>query len=202
MKTDSFYLFLKKYTAEHPADFVASHETNNASAPTKILETGLRVSHSPYGRKFRHFLNEDGTLDLESAFMATMSITDSKSLENDKFYFESPTAPVVINIPKKLLSAVDAKTNSEATPQFFAGYGFEAHPTEMNRCGEITPLESRKNANVRLLPTCFIAGYFDPVKETFIENEKHFSKLPQAEQDKILREYTAKHELLNQSQPQ
>ncbi len=202
MKTDSYLLFLKNYLAEHKQDFVASHETNNISAPEKILDTGLRVSHSPYGRKIQRCIRDDGSIDLERAFMATMFILEEETFERDMFYFESPTAPVVINIPEALLKATDAKPNSENTVKFFAGFGFEARPTENNRCGEVTPLESRKGANVRLLPSCFVAGHFDIQKGVFIENEKHISKLPQAEQDKIIAKYLDKFKALSTSQPQ
>ena len=203
MKTDSYYLFLKKYTAEHPADFVASHETNNNSIPERILQTGLRVSHSPYSRKIQHCLNSDGSIDLERAFVATMFVLDSNAVDKNKFYLETPTAPMVINIPSSLLKIIGAKTTDDSAHEFFSKFGYEERPTENEgRCGKVTPLETSKGANIRLLPTCFIAGYFDPVKEVFIENDKHFSKLPQAEQEKIIKEYTQKFELLNQSQPQ
>lgn len=202
MKTDSYYLFIKKYAEEHSDDFVASHETNNTSVPERILQTGLRVSHSPYGRKINFFKKEDGSIDLDKAFIATMYILDASSIENSKFYLETPTAPVVINIPKELLETVDAKTNADETPQFFAIYGHEEYPVENEgKCGKITPLETSKGANIRLLPTCFIAGYFDPVKEVFVENDKHFSKLSKEEQVRILNQYTLKFEQ-TQNQPQ
>ena len=203
MKTDAYFLFLKKYLAEHPEDFVASHETNNSSVPERVLSTGLRVSHSPYGRKFTRCLNDDGSIDFERAFMATMFVLDNKTFDQNKFYFESPTAPIIINIPTELLKIVDAKNTSEDAHKFFSGYGYEEYPTENEgRCGKITHLESSKGANVRILPSCFIVGYYDPVKEVFVENDKHFTKLPKEEQEKIIQEYTKKFELLNQNQPQ
>ena len=203
MRTDSYYLFLKKYTAEHTEDFVASHETNNSNIPERIFETGLRVSYSPYGTKFKRCLNDDGSIDFERAFMATMFVLDSTSVDKNKFYLETPTAPMVINIPAELLKITGSKTTNDTAHEFFSGYGYEERPTENEgRCGKITLLESSKGANVRLLPTCFIAGYFDPVKETFVENNKHFSKLPKEEQQKIIEEFTHKFELLNQNQPQ
>ncbi len=104
MITDSYYTFLKNYIAQHPEDFIASHETNNANTPEKIKATGLRVTHSPYGKKIRHAKDENGKIDLERAFMATMYVVDGESLEKDKFYFQSPTAPLIINIPKTLLT--------------------------------------------------------------------------------------------------
>ena len=203
MKTESYYKFLKKYIAEHPQDFIASHETNNASVPERILQTGLRVSHSPYGRKIRFFKRDNGSINLDKAFIATMIVTDSASIDKNKLYFETPTAPIVINIPSSLLKITGSKTTDISAHEFFSGYGFEEFPTETEgKCGKVTPLKSSKGANIRLLPTCFIAGYFDPEKEVFIENEKHFSKLPQEEQDKIIEEFAQKFELSNQRQPQ
>ena len=203
MKTDSYYLFLKKYKTEHKTDFVASHETNNSNIPTEILTTGLRVSHSPYGRKIRRCINENGSINLERAFMATMSVIDEKTIDRDKFYFENVTAPIIINIPENLLKITGTRTTDEFAHHFFSGYGHEERPTESeSRCGKITPLKTSKGANVRLLPAYFIAGHFDPVKEIFVENDKHFSKLPQEEQDKIIKEYTEMFELLNQNQPE
>ena len=179
MQTDAYYLFLKKYTAEHSDDFIASHETNNASVPERILQTGLRVSHSPYGRKIRRCLNDDGSIDLERAFMATMSPVDKNSIETEKSCFCSPTSPIVILIPEEVLKVANLKPTEPDVHEFFSGYAFEEFPTENEgRCGKVTPLANSKGANIRLLPTCFIAGYFDPVKEEFIENDKHFSKLP------------------------
>lgn len=203
MKTNSYYLFLKKYIDEHTADFVASHETNNSKIPETILQTGLRVSHSPYGTKFKHCLNDDGSIDFERAFMTTMLVVDNNSVDKNKFYLETPTAPIIVNIPAELLKITGSKTTDDTAHEFFSGYGYEERPTEPNcRCGKITPLPSKKGANVRLLPACFVAGHFDPVKEIFVENDKHFSKLPQEEQDKIIKEYTEMFELLNQNQPE
>ena len=204
MKTEAYYLFLQKYIAEHSDDFVASHETNSVSVPEKILSSGLRVSHSPYGRKIRHFTNESGKIDLEHAFMATMDVIDSKSLTQNKFFYENPTAPVVINIPRQLLNTADISHTDEDTHKFFCGYGFEEQPAESERCGKITPLSSddADKANVRVLPSFLIAGYFNPESGRFIENDKHFSKLPKEEQDKIIQQYTKMYELLNQNQPQ
>ena len=204
MKTDSYYLFLKKYLAEHKEDFIASHETNNPNVPNRILSTGLRVSHSPYGKKFRHCVNEDGSIDFKRSFMATMFVLDSKTLDDSKFYFENPTAPIIINIPAELLKIIDAKNTDEYTHHFFSEYGFEERPVEgEGRCGKITPLESSKGANVMILPSYFIVGYYDPVKEVFVKNDKHFSNLSQEEQEKIIKFFMEKQEHLDsQSQPQ
>ena len=202
MRTDSYYNFLEKYVPEHTGDFIASHETNNANVPEKIFLTGLRVTHSPYGRKIRRFINENGSINLDCAFMATMSPVDSKSLKQDKMYFETPTAPIIINIPKELLEITGESASNEDCFEFFCGYGYEERPTGTDRCGKITPLESEQNANVRLLPSYLIAGTFNPETNKFIENDKHFSKLPKEEQDKIINNLKLKYELLNQSQPQ
>lgn len=202
MQTDIYYSFLKKYIAEHRSDFVASHETNNTSVPENILQTGLRVSHSPYGRKFLRCLNDDGSIDFDRVFMATMTPVDEKILETDEFCFTSPTAPIVILIPEEMLKVAGLKPTTLDVHKFFSKYGFEQRPTGMDRCGTITPLETSKGANIRLLPTHFIAGYFDIEKGVFVENEKHFSKLPKENQTQIINELKLEIENLNLSQPQ
>ena len=204
MITDSYYTFLKNYISQHPEDFIASHETNGINTPAKIQATGLRVSHSPYGKKIRHVKDENGKIDLERAFMATMYVIDDKSLENDKFYFQNPTAPVIINIPKNLLAIVDISKTNEDAHQFFCGYGYEERPSENERCGKITLIspEDSDKANVRILPSFLIAGYFNPETEEFVENDKHFSKLSKKEQEQIIQNFKLKYELTTQNQPQ
>ena len=202
MQTDSYFSFLKNYLHEHPDDFVASHETNNPDTPQKIINTGLRVTHSPYGRKIRHFINENGSINLDNAFMATFSVLDAKKIDNEKFLYETPTAPIIINIPKELLEIAEEVSTNEDCFKFFCGYGYEERPTGTDRCGKVTPLDDEKNANVRLLPNYLIAGSFNPETGKFEKNDKHFTNLSKEEQKKIKDELTKKHELLVQSQPQ
>ena len=136
--------------------------------------------------------------------MATMTPLDSKSIDENKFYLGTPTAPIVINIPDELLKIALISHTDEDAHRFFCGYGFEERPTGADRCGKITPLspEDKNKANVMLLPSFLIAGHFNPENGEFIENNNHFSKLTKPEQDKIVQEYTEKYKLISQSQPQ
>ena len=204
MRTDSFYLFLKKYINDHPNDFIACHETNNPATPEKIIETGLRVSHSPYGKKIRRCIDDHGKIDLDRAFMATMTPVNNKNIDQNKFYLETPTAPIVINIPDELLKIALINPTDEDAHKFFCSYGFEEPLTGTDRCGKITPLspENKNKANVRFLPSFLVAGHFNPENGEFIENNKHFSKLPKEEQDKIIQECSSKYKIICQNQPQ
>ena len=202
MHTNSYFLFLKNYINEHPDNFVASHETNNPTTPQKIFDTGLRVTHSPYGRKIRNFINENDSIDLDNAFMSTFSVVDIKKIDNEKFFYQSPIAPIIINIPKELLEITAESAVNEYCFKIFCGYGHEERPTGTDRCGNITPIENEKNANVRLLPSYLIAGTFNTQTGVFEENDKYFSKLPEKERNKIKENLTKKYELLSQSQPQ
>ena len=205
MEIQEFNQILTKYIEEHKGDWIALHDAHDTSLSSTIENNGLCVSHKPYGGKIRHYKDEKGNIDLDHAFMATMHTLkpDQPSLPTSS----APVCPIIINIPKELADIAHILPGQEDAHHALSGYGYETKPEPGQLRGDIKYQATPEGANLRMLPFYLIAGHFDMKTGTFVENPKHFSKLPKEAQNKII-EITKiqylnhQQKLANQNQPQ
>jgi len=182
---------LQQYKSSHEGDWIGLHDTHEKGISEKIENTGLCVSYNPYGKKARRFINESGEFDLSNNFMTTMY-----HLSNDDkiTLLSNPVEPIIVNIPKQILEMFRESELDEQSYQKVCMYGFQQPSTNFTDengnlkviRGDVLPQDQPIGANIRLLPACFVAGHFDMETGSFIENPKHFSKLPPEKQQLAL----------------
>ena len=185
---------LKEYYDKNQGCWIGLHDPHYEDTSSKIEKNGLLVSHGPYGRKVRGFMDEKGEIVLdERNFKTTMY--HSKTGDAPEL-MTLPQSLIVVNIPKEILELFGADSLNEASYQPFCIYGYQEEPIVIRdengffigaKHGDIDPQttivdENGKRANVRVLPACFVAGHFNIETGEFVENDKHFSKLPIEEQ--------------------
>ena len=165
---------INKYAEEHPESWVGLHDSHNIELPKKILDIGLCVSHNPYGKRGRN-------TPVSHNFMATMHhVTERQPVSLPVL----PVAPVLIDIPKEILDLFNATNHDYSSYQYVCLYGHQSLKETTDEFGwkifvrgDITPLETEEGANVRLLPPCFVVGYYNVSTDEFINNPKHFYNL-------------------------
>lgn len=195
MTKQEMLLKLQQYVKTHNGDWIGVHDTHKKGISEKIENLGLCVSHNPYGNKVRRFMNESGKIDLSKDFMATMN---HLSNENDIQLFTTPVEPLIVNIPKQILEMFNKNELDEDSYKIMCMYAFQEPSTKttdengnfVETRGDIYPQDEPEGANIRLLPACFIAGHFDMESGEFIDNPKHFSKLPPERQQKAIDFFT------------
>ncbi len=185
---------LEEYYTNNIGCWIGVHDSHREETSPKIELNGLMVSHSPYGKKARRFMDENGNINLDNNFKATMY--HLSTLEAPTFEV-LPQSPVLVNIPKEILEAFDKPANIEDSYKDFCVFGYQEPPTQSTdeygfpttTHGDITPKTSSKGANVRIIPSFFVAGHFNMALGDFVENPKHFSHKTPDEQKRIIEFY-------------
>ena len=183
MTLDEFNKEINLYIKNNNTSWIALHDAHSIKLIDKIFNSGLCVSHNPFGKRGKNIPVEDN-------FMTTMYYLTSKSVSLQTL----PVAPIIIKIPQEILALYSNNGNEELTYQKFCLYGKQEINTATNydgnteySRGDITPLETAENANVRMLPSYFIAGYYNISTGKFIQNSKHFYNLSKEDQEKVIK---------------
>ena len=179
--------WMQEYIYANPDAWIGIHDTHHIGISSKIEVAGLNVSHSPYGRKVRRFKDENGKIDASKNFKATMFHLTS---QQGQPLIINPVDPVIINIHPVILSLFEYDCTNPDAFKDFCLYGIEQPPTTCDETGEVMHGDSSvvskpDEANVRILPSYFIAGHIDMETGTFIENPNYFLNLSKDEKDKI-----------------
>ena len=201
MEKEQFERIINEILKNNPQCWIGIHDCHYKTIGDEINKTGLSVSYNPFGRKVRRFCDENGNIDLTNNFMTTIDY-----LTNKQYHcFSLPVEPVIIIISEKVLKKLNLPANEEESYKKVCGYGKmqliknSNIPDILFRLVE--PCETKKDANIRLLPSCFVAGYFDMTAEKFVDNPDFFENLSIAKQDEII-EQLIKFEQEKQSHPQ
>jgi len=188
MNIEEFKNFINDYIKTNPDSWIGLHDTHHVGLSSKIESDGLNVSHSPYGRKSRHFKDENGKINALKNFKATMH---HLSGEKEVKLYSLPKDPIIINIPSTFLDIFGYSLTNPFAFQNMCLFGIEQSPIPcengfgfMN--GDSIEVSNSEEATIRILPSYFIAGHIDINAGTFIENPKYFLNLSKEEQDKIL----------------
>ena len=184
------------YIITHKGSWLGIHDTHNIGIAEKIENVGLCVSYNPYGGKIRRFKDENGNIDLTDNFMSTMYFVKDNKLD---IAFDYCVEYVFVDIPKEVLKELNLSNTDEKSYRSVCGYGFQKLIEEKDedgnlryKRGDIEPRPTAKNANIRLLPPCFIAGHINSKDKTFVENQKHFSKLTEHQKKLIINDLKSK----------
>ena len=194
MELQEYNKLINEKINSHKGDYIGLHDCHLVEIAPSIMSVGLCVSYNPYGKKVRRFMDADGTIDLDKNFVTTMYHL-SKNNQEEYVAKNLPVCPFIISIPKEILDIVEDSCNNEFVYEIMCNYGFQERPKEIKLNngergfvrGDIKLKPTSKGANVRVLPLCFVEGYYDMSTGKFVENPKHYSKLPKQEQTKIKR---------------
>ena len=189
--------YLEELRQNRPKAWMGVHYTD-AGACKSIMKSGLLMTLIPGGGKYecwkRACIQKGKKPPKIGPFKSTISHFPADKGENDldRIFERDLLAAdncVLICIPDKVVNALGGSPNDYVFPQKVCGYGFQKLCLNRNGTFYLSEIKSCKKtderANVRMLPSCFVLGYFD--KETnFVENPAYYENLPEEKQDKIV----------------
>ena len=193
--------FMKQYQKEHTGAWLAYH-MSGTEAWESIEKSGLLATWSPFGKKGRYCTDENGHFDLSKMpFKATMVHAGSGTEQDDILFFDKELSEhfstVIVCIPKQVVDALGGNITDGELYKEVCGYGIMSVVQDefgTYKLSEIEPCltdEEKKNANVRMVPRCFIAGHFNENCE-FVENKLYYENLPKKEQEEIVKSVAQK----------
>lgn len=214
MELEEYKKIINDIIKKYDGCFIGLHDCHNTSLSDKIEKNGLSVSPSAYGSRIKRkgIMDENGKIDLDRDFQATMYvISNQSSLESACTCV--PVCPIIIVVPKEFIKMTEISPSSEDYIKILSGYGIEDKPKkvigkfgepEVVR-GDIRPLTDANGANLRLMESCFVAGHIDIKTGKFVENPQFYGNLSESERQKLfllLSERIKKYQELLQKQPQ
>lgn len=207
MENKEYQEMILKIMENNKGAFIGLHDCHDTNLASPILDNGLSVSRSPYSRKYDRYVqfDEHGKPNLETSYRATMHELVKNKEDSSPGAFQdiittNPVCPIIIVIPKEIIDLSDVDVTKIDAFKPFTVLGHEEPPVpytdeggfEHYNRGAITPALSQEEANLKIVPTVFIAGYIDMDTGEFVKNPNYYENLPN-DQKAIIKEQFEKH---------
>lgn len=161
-------------------DWVGVHDCHQSGGLAEIIEnSGLCVSHNPYGKQGR-------MLPLEENFRTNMFGLREDGRIDDMLFMGTVVCPVFVIIPKVLLKVYKAKPTDFDSFKNFCVPGRMERPEPDNPFRRVSLTRDRVDANVNVVPPYLIAGHIDMETGEFVKNPQFFENSSQKEQQEII----------------